>query len=170
MEKLKVLFIVLTSAATGLALSLFLLALFTSVDLSPVDIIIQLVTGNLQTEIPFIVPIAPLLFLTTILSSFVGIIYFLILPEIRTYYQADHQLISKKVAQRVRRTLNSDEQKIIEVLEAHGGTYLQKYISKEAELSRLKTHRIIARFTERGLVQVAKKGNTNEVSLTGLLT
>jgi uncharacterized membrane protein len=170
MEKLKVLFIVLTSAATGLALSLFLLALFISEDLSPLDIIIQLVIGNLQTEIPFIVPIAPLLFLTTILASFVGIVYFLVIPEIRTYYQADREMISDKVAQQIRRTLNSDERKIIEVLEAHGGTYLQKYISKEAELSRLKTHRIIARFSERGLVQVAKKGNTNEVSLTSLLT
>jgi uncharacterized membrane protein len=66
--------------------------------------------------------------------------------------------------------LNSDEQKILEVLEKNDGKYLQKYLGKEAELSRLKTHRILARFTERGLMTLEKKGNTNEVKLEDWLT
>jgi len=42
---------------------------------------------------------------------------------------------------------------------------LQKYITKEAGLSRLKTHRVVAALSERGIVQVEKYGNTNQVSL-----
>jgi hypothetical protein len=63
------------------------------------------------------------------------------------------------------KTMTPEEQKVLNVLMNHKGKYLQKYISKEAELSRLKTHRIIARFTERGIVSVKEFGNTNEVLL-----
>lgn len=64
------------------------------------------------------------------------------------------------------RTLTPDEVKILEILRARDGKYLQKYISKEAGLSRLKTHRIVARFAERGLVNVKKVGNTNDVAIS----
>jgi uncharacterized membrane protein len=53
----------------------------------------------------------------------------------------------------------------VNVLDAHGGKYLQKFVTKEAGLSRLKTHRVVAALSERGIVQVEKRGNTNEVSL-----
>jgi uncharacterized membrane protein len=46
---------------------------------------------------------------------------------------------------------------------------LQKYIRKEAGLSRLKTHRILARLAVRGIVTLNKFGNTNEVQLTDWL-
>jgi uncharacterized membrane protein len=52
------------------------------------------------------------------------------------------------------------------VITAHQGRHLQKYIRKEAGLSRLKTHRIIARFAERGIVSLKKSGNTNEIFLS----
>ena len=45
------------------------------------------------------------------------------------------------------------------------GIYLQKYITKEAGLSRLRTHRVVAALSERGIVQVEKYGNTNQVRL-----
>jgi uncharacterized membrane protein len=67
------------------------------------------------------------------------------------------------------KTLTDEERRIIEVLKVHDGKYLQKYIRKEAGLSRLKTHRIIARFAERGLVTLEKAGNTNQVSLASWL-
>ena len=67
------------------------------------------------------------------------------------------------------KTLTNEERRIIEVLNAHDGKSLQKYIRKEAGLSRLKTHRIIARFAERGLVTLEKTGNTNQVSLANWL-
>ncbi len=64
------------------------------------------------------------------------------------------------------KTMTPEEQKVLNVLISHKGRYLQKYVAKEAELSRLKTHRIIARFAQRGIVSVKEFGNTNEVFLS----
>ena len=63
----------------------------------------------------------------------------------------------------VLKTMTPEEQKVLNVLVAHQGKYLQKYVSKEAGLSRLKTHRIVARFAQRGIVTVNEFGNTNEI-------
>ncbi len=68
------------------------------------------------------------------------------------------------------RTFNPDERKVVEVLLAHEGTYLQKFIVKESGLSRLKIHRIVSRFAERGIVTAVKSGNTNAISLAPWLT
>jgi uncharacterized membrane protein len=46
---------------------------------------------------------------------------------------------------------------------------LQKYIRNESGLSRLKTHRIVARLAERGIVTLEKMGNTNQVLLADWL-
>ena len=64
------------------------------------------------------------------------------------------------------KTMTPDEQKVLNALIAHQGKYLQKYVVKEAGLSRLKTHRIVARFAERGIVTVKPVGNTNEVTIS----
>jgi uncharacterized membrane protein len=64
------------------------------------------------------------------------------------------------------KTMTPEEQKVLNVLIAHKGKYLQKYVVKEAGLSRLKTHRIVARFTQRGIVTVKEFGNTNEIQLS----
>ena len=64
------------------------------------------------------------------------------------------------------KTMTPDEQKVLNVLIAHQGKYLQKYVVKEAGLSRLKTHRVIARFAQRGIVSVQEFGNTNEIMLS----
>jgi len=69
----------------------------------------------------------------------------------------------------VSKTLTPEERKVLDVLTAHQGKYLQKYIRREVGLSRLKTHRIIARFAERGIVTLKKSGNTNEISLSDWL-
>ena len=61
------------------------------------------------------------------------------------------------------KTMTPDEQKVLNVLLAHKGKYLQKYVVKESGLSRLKTHRIVARFAQRGIVTVTELGNTNEI-------
>jgi hypothetical protein len=64
------------------------------------------------------------------------------------------------------KTITPEEQKVLTVLMAHEGKYLQKYVGKEAGLSRLKTHRIVARFAERGIVTVKPLENTNEVTIS----
>lgn len=61
------------------------------------------------------------------------------------------------------KTMTPEEKKVLNVLVAHKGKYLQKYVSKEVGLSRLKTHRIVARFAQRGIVTVKEFGNTNEI-------
>ena len=63
------------------------------------------------------------------------------------------------------KTSKPEEKKVLEVLAAHGGHYLQKFVVKESGLSKLKTHRIVSRFAERGVVTVQRSGNTNEVAL-----
>ena len=70
----------------------------------------------------------------------------------------------------VTKTLTEEERKIINVLNNHNGKYLQKYITNETGLSRLQTHRIIARLAERGIVSLEKTGNTNQVYLANWLT
>ncbi len=61
--------------------------------------------------------------------------------------------------------MTPEEQKVMGVLVAHKGRYLQKYVGREAGLSRLKTHRVVARFAQRGMVTVKEFGNTNEIAL-----
>ncbi|MCW4014910.1 MAG: hypothetical protein NWF06_00920 [Candidatus Bathyarchaeota archaeon] len=102
-----------------------------------------------------------------------GLTYFYVFPEIRTQTQPpqtpnnsnhkNNQNLSSYES--VLKTLNEDERKVVTVLKNHNGKYLQKYIRHEAGLSRLKTHRILARFAERGIVTLQKTGNTNQVTL-----
>ena len=65
----------------------------------------------------------------------------------------------------VLKTLKPDERKVVDVLRAHEGKYLQKWIVKETNMSRLQVHRVVARLVERNLVVAKAVGNTNEVSL-----
>lgn len=113
--------------------------------------------------------------IVVVVVSLAGLVYFLLFPELKIGQPGTQRGISESskkpdAIESIRRTLNSDEQKILEVLEKHDGKYLQKYLGKEAGLSRLKTHRILARFAERGIVTLEKKGNTNEVKLEEWLT
>jgi uncharacterized membrane protein len=163
MEKLKVLLIILLTATVGLAVSMFILALSVAPSESPLSVLAQLFTGGFSANLAILIPLSTLLFLFTLLASVVGIIYFLVLPEMKNYMTETGS--GTDAASIVLRTLKPEERKVVEVLDAHGGTYLQKYITKEAGLSRLKTHRIIAALSERGIVLAEKRGNTNEVAL-----
>jgi hypothetical protein len=111
-----------------------------------------------------------------------GLAYYLTFPEFRTGAApviCEQSLQANAVEQAeqnqctplesVVKTLTDEERRVIEVLKVHDGKYLQKYIRKEAGLSRLKTHRILARFAERGMVTLEKTGNTNQVSLASWL-
>ncbi|MBT0159823.1 hypothetical protein G4O51_07540 [Candidatus Bathyarchaeota archaeon A05DMB-2] len=107
-----------------------------------------------------------------------GLAYFVAFPEIRTSAVKTGNAVTQpsqntvapvNAYESVLKTLNTEERKVIEVLKAHNGKYLQKYIRKEAGLSRLKTHRIVARLAERGIVTLEKTGNTNQVFLENWL-
>jgi uncharacterized membrane protein len=163
MEKLMVLLIMLLTAMAGLAVSMFILALSVAPNESPLSVLAQLLTGGFSPNLTILIPLSTLLFLLTLLASVVGIIYFLVLPEMKNYVAETGN--GKDAVSVVLRTLKPEERKVVVVLDAHGGTYLQKYITKEAGLSRLKTHRVVAALSERGIVLAEKRGNTNEVSL-----
>ena len=112
-----------------------------------------------------------------------GLAYYVALPEIRTGAApvvcepatqvngsvAQEQKVPCTPFESVVKTLSDEERKVIEVLNAHEGKYLQKYIRSEAGLSRLQTHRILARLAERGIVTLEKTGNTNQVLLADWL-
>ena len=109
-----------------------------------------------------------------VIVSIGGLVYFFMFPEIKTNDQAKRteQFSSQNSTtayEAVVKTLTDEERKVIQVLTVHNGKYLQKYIRKEAGLSRLKTHRILARLADRGIVTLKKFGNTNEVQLTDWL-
>ena len=164
MEKLKILLIMLVSATGGLAVSGYILALVLTPTESALEVLSQLLTKRFPATFPFLVLFSSLLFLSTVLASVVGVIYFLVLPEMKTYYAPGNGNGRENTAM-VLKTLKPEERSIVNVLDAHGGTYLQKYITREAGLSRLKTHRVVAALSERGIVQVEKRGNTNQVRL-----
>jgi uncharacterized membrane protein len=103
-----------------------------------------------------------------------GLVYFLAFPEIKNAGKAanaeQHSAENSNTAyETIVKTLTDEERKVVQVLTAHEGKYLQKYIRKEAGLSRLKTHRILARLADRGIVSLKKTGNTNEVQLSDWL-
>jgi uncharacterized membrane protein len=108
--------------------------------------------------------------------AIIGVAYYLVYPQIRMGTVQPQVTLSQPAAtnghayESVAKTLTEDERKIIEVLNAHNGKYLQKYIKNETGLSRLKTHRIIARLADRGIVSLEKSGNTNQVYLANWLT
>jgi hypothetical protein len=107
----------------------------------------------------------------------IGIAYYLLYPQIRMgTVQPTRRTSGVQSAasgstpyDAVAKTLTIEERKIITVLNSHQGKYLQKYIRSETGLSRLQTHRIIARLSDRGIVSLEKTGNTNQVYLSSWL-
>lgn len=107
-----------------------------------------------------------------------GLVYYMTYPQIRTVgvqpVQKQTEPVSAPAPREnwaaLIRTSKPEEKRVLEVLAAHNGSYLQKFIVKEAGLSRLKTHRIVSRLAERGIITAAKTGNTNEISLASWLT
>ncbi len=162
MKKLEVLLILLLAATSGLAVSIYLLALIYEPTESPITVLYLILTRGFPQNLTFFIPLSSLLFLSTVLASMVGVIYFLVLPEMKTYYESDP---GKDAGAMVLRTLKPDEKRVVGVLKVHGGAYMQKFITQETGLSRLKTHRVVATLAERGIVHVERRGNTNEVSL-----
>ncbi len=161
MEKLKVLLILLLAATLGLAISIYILVLSVAPSESPLNVLVRIVIHGFPSDLPFVIPLSSLLLLSTVLASMVGVIYFLVLPEMKNYVSGN----GKDSTSIIMRTLKPEERTVVNVLYAHGGTYMQKFITKEAGLSRLKTHRVVAALSERGVVHVEKRGNTNKVSL-----
>jgi len=134
-----------------------------------------------QTPIMNYMWVIPPALIGLVLVALTGLVYFFVFPEIKKSNQPieptvsiqssdSKSLLDGKNASALLNTLKPDEKIVFEVLASHGGKYLQKNISKEANLNRLKTHRIVARLSERNIVVVRPFGNTNEVSISDWIT
>jgi uncharacterized membrane protein len=131
-------------------------------------------TTSTNTLLPYFGVLFAILIAVTIIGV-LGVGYYLLYPQIRTSPVetpvALTQLANGSSAyESVTKTLTEEERKVIAVLNTHQGKYLQKYIKSETGLSRLKTHRIIARLADRGIVSLEKTGNTNQVYLADWLS
>ncbi len=141
-------------------------------------------SSNLQRPYLWLVPVG---LIAVVIFAVLGVSFYLVFPEIKSS-KSTCALLRTEQGQTVTtsthtgsnamadlgsiacevllKTMTSEEQKVLNVLRTHNGKYLQKYIAKEADLSRLKTHRIIARFAQRGIAKAKQFGNTNEISLS----
>jgi len=129
-------------------------------------------TSTASSMLPYFGAVFAVLIAVTVVGV-IGVAYYLVYPQIRvgtTQPSLSQATANGAVAlDSVTKTLTEDERKVIEVLKAHQGKYLQKYIKSETGLSRLQTHRILARLSERGVVSLEKTGNTNQVALADWL-
>lgn len=67
------------------------------------------------------------------------------------------------------RMLEPEEKRVVEALMKAGGIMLQKDISRELGLSRVKTHRVLVKLLRRGVVTAEKYYNTNRIKLADWL-
>jgi hypothetical protein len=135
-------------------------------------------TTTTSSMLPYYGVLFAVLIAVTIISV-IGVSYYLIYPQIRmgptpssvavTAQTTTTTPASASAYESVSKTLTDDERKIVTILQAHQGKYLQKYIKTETGLSRLQTHRILARLADRGIVSLEKTGNTNQVQLADWL-
>ncbi|MEM2110701.1 MAG: hypothetical protein QXX08_02355 [Candidatus Bathyarchaeia archaeon] len=91
-------------------------------------------------------------------------------PPLDSYHKAPAVERSETALDAVLRVSNEEERKVIETLVTEGGTMLQKDIRWKTGLSRVKTHRILLRLAERGIVSAEKYYNTNKIKLADWLT
>jgi uncharacterized membrane protein len=134
-------------------------------------------TTTASSMLPYYGVLFAVLIALTIISV-VGVSYYLVYPQMRMGPTPSIAVSTQPTTtastgvlayESVSKTLTDDERKIITVLQAHNGKYLQKYIKAETGLSRLQTHRILARLADRGIVSLEKTGNTNQVQLANWL-
>jgi len=85
--------------------------------------------------------------------------------ETKTTNTAAEPVETPQALSAILRVLNPDEQNVVNILASSGGSMLQRDISWKTGLSRVKTHRVIARLSARGIVKVQKYYNTNKVEL-----
>ena len=117
----------------------------------------------------------PMLLTASTTAVIVGIAYAIAFPSIRYTSPGREEEMGISAAilsgpmDVVMRVSKRDERAVLEVLKQSGGVCLQKDIVYQTRLSKVKTHRIIARLAERGVIVVKKSGKTNEISVPAWL-
>ena len=72
---------------------------------------------------------------------------------------------TKKIVNTLINFLNKDEKKILEFLIDNNGKAFQSEISRLEGIGKLKSHRVLAKLIDRGVIETEKHGKTNIVKL-----
>ncbi|MFH1545205.1 MAG: super-infection exclusion protein B [archaeon] len=72
----------------------------------------------------------------------------------------------EKVTQALIQFLNKDEKAVIQKILENNGKVFQSEISRIEGIGKLKSHRILQRLSDRGVIEIEKHGKTNIVKLT----
>ncbi len=98
--------------------------------------------------------------------SAVGLVGFssYLLPHV--YEKSSREIESEDAFALLFQILKEDERKVLTAIANSAGHTTQREIARRTNLSRLKTHRVVMRLKERGLVNAERKGRVSEVSLS----
>lgn len=110
-----------------------------------------------------------LIFVVPLAIAMVAVVYWVAFPEIKTLKPKEDAEKAEKgqALNAVLRVLNADEKKVVETLaSSKENAMLQKDIRWKTGMSRVKTHRVLARLAARGIIRAEKHYNTNKISLT----
>jgi hypothetical protein len=75
------------------------------------------------------------------------------------------QNVAKRSAEIMLKFLSPDDRMVVEALLTKGGSMLQRDLSREHGLSKVKAHRVVMRLAERGIVSADEHGKTNRIRL-----
>ncbi len=136
-------------------------------------------TGSASPNVGLIVAFAVLI--VVVIASLIGLVYFWYRPDmkrsaavLKTAVEPLHQHVPEfrnvaKPYESVVKSLTKDEQRVLDILVSKDGKCPLEYLSKESGLTPVKTHRIVARLSSKGIVLVGKSENANEVQLINWL-
>ncbi len=159
----------------GLAYSAYLVGVYTASQtvFGGMAEMMRRMMGSSTTNysVPAYIWILPYLFIGVLAMGIVGLLYgnVIVLNSSTQRKQLQHtrsgDTITSSDLEDILKVLKPDERKVVELLLEHGGKMLQRDIRWEAGFSRLKTHRVISRLIERGIVKKIPIGNTNQIIL-----
>jgi len=73
---------------------------------------------------------------------------------------------AEKIAQTLIQFLNKDEKLVVQKILENDGKAFQSEISRIEGIGKLKSHRIIQRLSDRGVIEIEKHGKTNIIKLS----
>ncbi len=130
----------------------------------------QMMQGMMGTSFGANMLVWPVALTASLVVVIAIVAYAVLFPEIKTAPPVPNYTASTaRGLDAVMRVARPDEREVLDALRASGGICLQRDITVKTGLTKLKTHRIVARMAERGIVVVRKQGKTNEISLADWL-
>jgi uncharacterized membrane protein len=108
----------------------------------------------------------PAVFVASASIAVIAVGGYLLAPEIPYKSAVGRTETGFQPVETVMRIVKEDERRVLKTLMEAGGRMTQRDIARQAQFTRLKTHRIIARLAEREIVLVEKHGNTNMIALS----